>query len=104
MVTAPEWTLPDGTPLMYQDGDHVEIQTQDPAGVPFITGYVRGYTATIEDGGEADVAYELFHEGHNPLRWVREKALNKTPGRFGTGHGRGAHGGGERCYLCGANL
>lgn len=103
-MTGTEWTLPDGTPLMYQDGDHVEIETANPAAMPFVTGYVRGYTATIPDDGEASVAYELFNVGNNPLRWVREDRLKKTSGRFGIRHGRGAHGNGESCHLCGANL
>lgn len=103
-MTTNEWMLPDGTPLKYQDGDHVEIETMDPAALPFISGYVRGYTATIMDGGKADVAYELFNVGNNPIKYVREDRLKKTFSRFGIDHGRGAHGGGEACHLCGANL
>lgn len=101
-MTETEWALPDGTPLKYQDGDHVEIQTDDPASVAFTSGYVRGYTATIPDDGEASVAYRLFSVGNRPLEWAREEFLKKTPGRFGISHGRGAHGRGENCHLCGA--
>lgn len=104
MVTTNEWTLPDGTPLMYQDGDHVEIETKNPTALPFTSGYIRGWTATIQDGGKASVAYRVFNVGNNPLEWVREEFLKKTPGRFGIGHGRGAHGGSEVCHLCGAGL
>lgn len=102
------WTLPDGTPLKYQNGDHVTIDV-DPGSpsalrLPFLSGYVRGYDAVIENDGPAKVAYELHSVGNNPLRWVREEKLKPTPGRFGEGHGRGAHADGKPCHLCGANI
>lgn len=102
------WTLPDGTELVYQDGDHVTIDI-DPGSpsalrLPFLSGYVRGYDAVIEDDGPAKVAYTLYSVGNNPLIGVREDRLKKTVSRFGIGHGRGAHGDGKACHLCGANL
>lgn len=103
-MTATEWTLPNGMPMRFQDGDHVEIEAEDPASVPFLTGYVRGYSMTVTDDGKASVAYELFSVGNRPLKWVREECLTRTPGRFGANHGRGAHGRGEECALCGANI
>ena len=102
------WTLPNGDELVYQDGDHVEIDlSSNPEAatrLPFISGYVRGYDAVIEDGGPAKVAYTLYNVGNNLLVGVREDRLKKTVSRFGIGHGRGAHGDGKACHLCGANL
>jgi hypothetical protein len=102
------WTLPDGTPLKFQYGDHVTIDV-DPGSpsalrLPFLSGYVRGYDAVIEDGGSALVAYTLYSVGNNPLHGVKEERLKKTVGRFGIGHGQGAHADGKACHLCGANL
>lgn len=102
------WTLPDGTPLKFQYGDHVTIDV-DPGSpsalrLPFLSGYVRGYDAVIEDGGPAKVAYTLYSVGNNPLHGVKEERLKKTVGRFGIGHGQGAHADGKACHLCGANL
>ena len=105
--TPEPWHDFDGTPLKFEDGDYVRIDISDnPARateLPFLEGYVRGYD-TSERDGISSVAYELFKVGHNPLRWVREKFLSLTPGQFGINHGKGAHGNGESCHLCGANL
>jgi hypothetical protein len=102
-----EWTLPDGTPLKYQDGDYVRIDVEpgSPSALrlPFLGGYVRGYSAVIGDGGPAKVAYALFKVGHNLLNGVREEKLLPAHPQFGDGHGRAAHQGGEVCHLCGAN-
>lgn len=103
-----EWELPNGEKLKFQSGDFVRIDTSsnpEAAGrLPFLSGYVRGYDALIEDGAPAKVAYELFKVGHNMLVGVREDRLVKAPSQFGITHGRGAHGDGKACHLCGANL
>lgn len=100
------WSLPDGTPLKFQDGDYVRIDV-DPGSpsalrLPFLGGYVRGYDAVIEDGGPAKVAYALFKVGNNLLNGVREDRLILASPQFGEGHG--AHPDGRACHLCGANL
>ena len=101
------WTLPDGTPMTFQDGDYVEIDTtsnpEAATRLPFLSGYVRGYDMFTGDG-VTSVAYELFKVGNNTLPGVREDRLRKVPAQFGIDHGRGAHGDGKMCALCGANL
>lgn len=106
-MTGDVWTLPEGQELKYQDGDYVEIDlSSNPDAVfrlPFVSGYVRGYDALTVDG-ETSVTYSLFKVGNNVLNGVREDRLKKVPGQFGIAHGRGAHGDGRECALCGANL
>lgn len=102
-----EWILPGGERLAYQDGDYVRIDTSaNPTAatfLPFVSGYVRGFDASTMDG-VTSVAYELYSVGNNPLHGVREDRLKKAVSPFGIGHGRGAHGDGRMCHLCGANL
>lgn len=100
------WELPDGTPLKYQNGDYVQVDI-DPGSasalrLPFLSGYVRGYDATIEDGGPAKVAYSLFKVGNNLLVGVKEERLIPAAPQFGDSHG--VHADGKPCHLCGANL
>lgn len=101
-----EWTLPDGTPLKYQRGDYVRIDVEpgSPSALrlPFLSGYVRGYSAVIEDDGPAKVAYSLFKLGNNLLNGVREEKLIPAPAQFDASHG--VHPDGKPCHLCGANL
>lgn len=100
------WEAPEGMPLRFQDGDFVRIDTSSnpeaATRLPFLSGYVRGFDAMTADG-VTTVAYELYSIGNNPLHGVREDRLNPAPAPFGSGHGRGAHGDGKRCDLCGAN-
>jgi hypothetical protein len=101
------WTLPEGGELKYQDGDFVRIDiTSNPEAaysLPFLSGYVRGYDALTVDG-KTSVAYGLYSVGNHPLNGVREDRLVRAVSPFGIGHGRGAHGDGKACHLCGANL
>jgi hypothetical protein len=100
------WTLPDGTPLKYQDGDYVRIDV-DPGSasalrLPFLSGYVRGYGATVEDNGPTWVTYTLFKVGNNLLVGVKEERLVPVAPQFDESHG--AHADGRACSVCGANL
>jgi hypothetical protein len=101
------WTLPGGQEMKFQDGDYVEIDIssnpETATRLPFLSGYVRGYDALVIEGEEPKVAYTLFKLGNNPLVGVREDRLKKVPAQFGIDHGRGAHGDGRACPLCGAN-
>lgn len=74
------WLNGSGKPLKFQDGDHVRIDvSHNPAhSLPFLTGYVRGYSVSGYAGKES-VAYELYRMGHPPLCWVREKFLILVP-------------------------
>jgi hypothetical protein len=103
-----EWVLPNGEKLKFQDGDFVRIDiSSNPEAatmLPFLSGYVRGYDASIEDGAPAKVGYALFKVGHNMLVGVKEERLVKAPSQFGITHGQGAHQDGRACHLCGANL
>lgn len=104
-MSAREWLLPNGLPTRFQDGDYVRIEAspQSAQALPFISGYVRGQDMWI-DGDDVKIAYTLFKVGHNPLVGVKEEVLVAGVGQFGIGHGRGAHGNGEQCALCGANI
>ncbi len=100
------WAHGDGTPLKFQNGDYVAIDTTEYpaalASLPFTSGYIRGYNLSTVNG-ISSVAYELFKVGHNPLCYVREEFLDLAPSQFGVRHGKGAHGNGRGCALCGAN-
>lgn len=102
-MTETEWILPNGMPLRFQDGDHVKIETKDPAALRFTNGYVRGYEI-LTNGDDVDVTYGLYSVGNHPQVGVREDRLIKIPGPFGASHGRDAHRDGKRCNLCGANV
>lgn len=93
------WRDFDGNPLKFQNGDYVRIDISsnlDQAySLPFREGYVRGYDLSEADG-VCSAAYELFKAGDSPLRWVREKFLEKVPELLPhTCHGK-------ICGLCGS--
>lgn len=94
------WRNGNGDPLAFQAGDYVEIDTTSRPDraytLPFLSGYVRGYTLSEGDGGSS-VAYELFRMGENPLRWVREEFLVKAPEPIP--HACPA---GQQCGICGS--
>jgi hypothetical protein len=93
------WRDPNGSPLKFQDGDYVRIDTSSNPDrmytLPFLEGYVRGYDLVGIDGVYS-AAYELFKMGDHPLRWVREEFLEKAPELIPHAH-RGGF-----CGICGA--
>ncbi|MCP9209571.1 hypothetical protein [Streptomyces cucumeris] len=74
------WRDPNGSPLKFQNGDYVRIDTSDRPErqytLPFLNGYVRGYDLSGVDGAY-ECAYELFKMGA-VLPGVREKFLIKV--------------------------
>lgn len=94
------WRDPNGSPLKFQDGDYVRIDTSShperASRLPFLAGYVRGYDAFISDAG-ADVGYELFSMGNPRLHGVKEEVLEKAPDPFS---GHVCYGG--VCGICGS--
>lgn len=82
MTATTTWTAPDGTPLKFQRGDYVRIDTTDRPDrahtLPFLSGYVQGYDLLEQSDGTWSVAYELHKMGHNPLCYVREKFLRNV--------------------------
>lgn len=92
------WTDSNGNPLKFQEGDPVRIDTSsNPAhGLPFTSGYVRGYNLQVQEGSGTSVAYELYRMGHHPLRWVKEEFLSLAPDPH-----KHAHPSGRKCQICG---
>lgn len=97
------WLMPDGTPMRFQDGDHVRIDTTGVGrtSLPFVTGYVRGYDAVTTDG-ITRVGYTLYNLGNPELHGVKEEKLTPSLPPFGEPCGKGH--GIVSCHLCGANL
>lgn len=91
------WLNGAGQPLKFQDGDYARIDvSHNPAhGLPFLSGYVRGYDLSGVTGHES-VAYELYRMGHHPLQWVKEEFL--APASEDVPH---KHYGTRRCGICG---
>jgi hypothetical protein len=94
------WVDFDGNPLKFQYGDYVRIDiSSNPArahGVPFLEGYVRGYSLSQVSDRTCSAAYELFQLGNPPLRYVLEGVLVRAEERLPHSCPSG-----RECPLCG---